>query len=215
MLHRQASPSLDGAPKASASHRSRETEGDGAKTYSVRRFPVWHQTTAISNRCALAVSESALDFPNNVLRPGPAESEGAYQVYELVLGDRVGKMNTGQTCGGQQLREAAFCLPGFERRAIQQKFVFGNSQKEGAIGSLGKAFLQFIPGNGELAFGSLVVQAIEPNVLHQYIQTVDERPRGGDSSALVCVGRDDNVTPVNSRYPPRVMRTMRRCTLRR
>ncbi len=61
---------------------------------------------------------------NYVLGSGSAESKGSYQVDELFLGDMVGKVNAGQTGGGQQLCETAFRLPGFERRAIQQQFVF-------------------------------------------------------------------------------------------
>jgi hypothetical protein len=113
------------------------------------------------------------------------------------------------------LSEAALGLSGFERRTVKQQLVFRDAQQERSLGAFRKAVLQLIPGDDELPFCPFVVQPIEANILYEYVQTVDECARGGDPTTFVCICRDDNVTPGNSRYPPRVMRTMRRCTLRR
>ena len=43
----------------------------------------------------------------------------------------------------------------------------------------------------ELAFGAFVVEAIEADILHQYVQTVDKRPGGRDPGAFACVCRWD------------------------
>ena len=100
-------------------------------------------------------------------------------------------MDAGQAGGGQQLCEAALRLPGLQRSSVQQEFVFRDTQQEGPFGSLGQAILQFFPGDCELAFGAFVVEAVEADVLHQYVQAVDKRPSGRDPTALVCVCRLD------------------------
>ena len=127
----------------------------------------------------------------------------------------VRKMNASQASGRQQLSKAAFGLSGLEWRAIKQKFIFGDTQQERPLAAPREALLELIPGDCELSFSSLVTEAVQADILHQYVQTVDERPGGSDPATFVCVRRDDKVAPGNSRDLPRVMRTMRRCTLRR
>ena len=100
-------------------------------------------------------------------------------------------METGQTCRGQQLREAALRLPRFQRNAIQQKLVIRNAQQKSRIACLRQRRLQFIPGSLELAFGSLVVQAIQPRVLHKNVQAVDKGPRGRGAALVRCAGGSD------------------------
>src|SRR5579862_5522075 len=117
----------------------------------------------------------------------------------------VRKVNAGQARGGQELGEAALGLSGLERRAVQQEFVFGDAQQKRGVGALGQALLQLVPGDGELSLGSFVVQTVEANILNQYVQAVHECPRRGYPATFVCVCRDDNVAPGNSRYPLRVM----------
>ena len=98
-------------------------------------------------------------------------------------------MDAGQACGGQQLSEAALRLPRLQRNSVQQQLVFRDAQQERPFGSLGQAILQFFPGACELAFGAFVVEPIEADILHQYVQTVDKRPRGRDPGAFACVCR--------------------------
>ena len=114
-------------------------------------------------------------------------------------------MNAGQARGRQELGKAALGLSGLERRAVEEQFVFGDAQQERVFGALGQAFLQFVPSDGELSLGSLVIQTVEANILNQYVQAVHECPRRGDPATFVCVRGDDNVAPGNSRYPLRVM----------
>ncbi len=81
-----------------------------------------------ADRGALAVSKSVLDLFDHVLGSGSAQGESPHQLGEFFLRDLVGKMDAGQTGGGQQLREAAFRLPGLQRSAVQQKLVFGDAR---------------------------------------------------------------------------------------
>ena len=97
--------------------------------------------------------------------------------------------------GRQQLRETALRLPRLQRNSVQQQLVFRDAQQEGPFGPLGQAILQFFPGDRELAFGAFVVETIQADVLHQYVQTVDKRPGGRDPAALVCVCRLDKRLP--------------------
>ena len=87
--------------------------------------------------------------------------------------------------------EAALGLSGLERRAVHEQLVFRDTQKKRTIGSLGKAFLQFVPSGRELALGSLVIEPVQPNILDQNVQAVHEASRGRDSATFICVCRDD------------------------
>ena len=142
-----------------------------------------------ADRSCLAVPEGALDLFDHVLGPGSAHGECPHQLDKFVLGDLVRKMDAGQTRRGQQLREAALRLPRLQRNSVQQQLVFRDAQQERPVRSLGQTVLQFFPGDCELAFGAFVVEPIEADVLHQYVQTVDKRPGGRDPAAFACVCR--------------------------
>ena len=118
-----------------------------------------------------------------------AHGESPHQLDKFVLGDLVRKMDAGQTRRGQQLRKAAFRLPRLQGNSVQQQLVFRDAQQERPVRSLGQAVLQFFPRGCELAFGAFVIEPIEADVLHQYVQTVDKRPGGRDPAVFACVCR--------------------------
>ena len=140
-----------------------------------------------ADRSGLAVPEGALDLFDHILGPRSAHGEGPHQLDKFVLGDLVRKMDTGQARRGQQLSEAALRLPRLQGNSVQQQLVFRDAQQERPVRSLGQAVLQFFPRAYELAFGAFVVEPIEADILHQYVQTVDKRPGGRDPAVFTCV----------------------------
>ena len=154
-----------------------------------------------ANRRALAVSEGTLDLFDHILGPGSAHGEGSHQLDKLFLGDLIGEVDAGQAGSGQQLREAAFGLAGLQRSAIEQKFILRDTEQEGAVRSLGQALLQLVPCSCKLSLGALVLEAVQANVLHQYVQTVYERSGRGYPAAVVCVCRYDGAAPGKSGLP--------------
>ena len=60
----------------------------------------------------LGLSEGVLDLFDYVLGSRSAQGEGTNQLEKLIFCNLVGKVDAGQTGGGQQLREAALGLPG-------------------------------------------------------------------------------------------------------
>ncbi|MCU1297818.1 MAG: hypothetical protein JWO91_2096 [Acidobacteriaceae bacterium] len=69
--------------------------------------------------------------------------------------------------------------------------MIGDSDEEPAVFFLRKALLQFVPRNGELPLGTLVLKAIEPNVLDENIQAMNKAARGRVPT-LSCCGRSRN-----------------------
>ncbi len=142
-----------------------------------------------ADRSRLAVAEGALDLFDHILGARSPQGEGSHQLDKFVFGDLVRKMDTGQTRRGQQLSEAALRLPRLQGNSVQQQLVFRDSQQERSVGSFGQAVLQFFPRGCELPFGAFVVEPIEADVLHQYVQTVNKRPGGRDPAVFACVCR--------------------------
>jgi hypothetical protein len=101
-------------------------------------------------------------------------------VCEVGERDLIGKVNAGQAGSGQELGEAAFRLAGFERNAVDKKFVVGNTQQEPVVAA--QRNLQLRPCCFELTVGPLVADTVQPGVLYQDIETVDESTR--DNSLL-------------------------------
>ena len=98
-------------------------------------------------------------------------------------------MDAGQARRGQELSEAALRLPRLQGNFVQQQLVFRDAQQERPVRSLGQTVLQFLPRAYELALGAFVVEPIEADILHQYVQTVDKRPGGRDPGVFACVCR--------------------------
>ena len=57
--------------------------------------------------------------------------------------------------------------------------------------SLGKCCQKLVPGGLELKLGALVVETVQPDVLQENIQAVDERMRRGDFRGLFELVGDD------------------------
>src|SRR5262249_50250280 len=72
--------------------------------------------------CAFAFAEGLANLLGNVLSLRPADGESAHEAREIVNGDLIGKVDAGEARSGQQLRESALSLAGFERDAIEKKF---------------------------------------------------------------------------------------------
>jgi hypothetical protein len=107
-------------------------------------------------------------------------------------------MDAGQACRGQQLRECALRLPGFERDTIQKKLVIGDAEQEAAVAA--KRLLQFRPRGSELTFGALVVDPVEPRVLDENIEAVDEGTRGGAPAGIGLLCARDSFLQTGSEW---------------
>lgn len=90
------------------------------------------------------------------------------------------------------MRESALSLPGFERYAVQQQFVVGHAEQETGVAALGKSLLQLVPSRLELTFRALVARTVEPCVLDQNIEAVQERPGGRVPAGISLSRRDDS-----------------------
>ena len=86
----------------------------------------------------------------------------------------------------QKLPETALCLPGLEWNSIQQQLVVGNSQQKAAVAGRGQTLLQFIPGDFELGFRSLMFVAVHPGILDQDVQAMDKRSRRCRPIGMEC-----------------------------
>ena len=98
-------------------------------------------------------------------------------------------MNAGKPGRGQQISETALRLAGLERNSIEQQLVLRNSEQKRSIPLFGKALLQFVPGDLELALGPLVLKTVQSDVLHQDVQTVNEGAGGRGPVSLTCICR--------------------------
>jgi hypothetical protein len=84
-------------------------------------------------------------------------------------------------------------LAGFQRNAIEQELIVGNAKNETGIPALGERVLQFLPGGLKLAIGALMVGSIEPRVLDEDVETVEERPRRRAPSGIGLNGGRNNI----------------------
>jgi hypothetical protein len=66
-----------------------------------------------------------------------------------------------------------------------------DSDEESSVSFLRKTLLQFVPRNGELPLRTLVLKAVEPNVLDENIEAVNKAARGRVPT-LSCCGRSRN-----------------------
>src|SRR5262249_11174701 len=98
-------------------------------------------------------------------------------------------MNAGETRRSQEVGEAALRLARFERNPVEQQLVLRNPEQEGSIPFLGKALLQLVPRNFELALCPLVLKPVQSDVLHQDVQTVNEGAGGRGPATLTCICR--------------------------
>ncbi len=150
-----------------------------------------------ADRGILVVAEGFLNLLGKVLRFGAAHGKGADQAGKVVERDLVGKQDAGEPGGGQQLSEAALGLSGFERDAIEKKFVVGDAEQKTSVAGFGQRLLQFAPGRLELAHGALMVHSIKPGVLDQNIEAVEERTSGGAATGIgLGGGKDDTLLSV-------------------
>ena len=67
----------------------------------------------------------------------------------------------------------------------------GNTQQEAAVRAFGKPLLQFVPGDFKLSLGALVLEAVEPDVLHQNVQAVHKGACRGYPALSFGVGGED------------------------
>jgi hypothetical protein len=77
------------------------------------------------DRRAATVAKGVFDLLGDVLSFRPANRKGAYQPCEVLNRDLRREVNAGKAGSGQQLGEAALCLPGFERNPIEEELVAG------------------------------------------------------------------------------------------
>ena len=140
----------------------------------------------------LVIAEGFLNLLRKVLGFGATHGKGPDQAGKVVERDLVGEQDAGEPSGGQQLCEGALRLSGFERDAIEKKFVVRDAEQKASVAALGHCLLQFGPGGLELAFGALVVHSIQPGVLDQNIEAVQEGPSGRAAAGVDLNGVNDN-----------------------
>ena len=142
----------------------------------------------------LVIAEGFLDLLGEVLRFGAAHGKSADQAGKVVERDLVGKQDAGEPGGVQQLCEAALGLPGFERDAIEKKFVVGDAEQKTSVAAFRQRLLEFAPGGLKLALGALVVHSIQPGVLDQNVEAVEERPSGRAAAGVGFDGVNDTAS---------------------
>jgi len=126
----------------------------------------------------LVVAERLLNLLGEVLRFRPAHGKSLGQASKVFDGDLIREQDAREPGGVQQLREAALGLSGFERDAVEKKFVVGDAEQKTGVAALGQCLLEFAPGALKLAFGPFVRHSIQPRVLDQNIEAVEERASG-------------------------------------
>lgn len=127
-----------------------------------------------ANGGILVIAKALLDVLREVLSFGSAEGKGTNQAGEVVERDFIRKEDAGKPRGVQQVRKAALGLPGLERDAVKQEFVIGDTEEKTSVTTFGQRLLEFVPRRLKLAFGALVVGAIQTGVLDQNIQAVEK-----------------------------------------
>ena len=94
----------------------------------------------------LVVAQAFLDLFGEVLRLGAAHGKGAHQAGKVLERDLGREQDAGEPGGGQQLRETALGLSGFERDAIEKKFVVRDAEQKTRVAAFGQRLLKFVPG---------------------------------------------------------------------
>ena len=133
---------------------------------------------------AFVVAQALLDLLREVLRLGAAHGKGADQAGKVLERYFIGEQDTGKPGGGQQLCETALSLPGFERNAIEKKFIVRDAEQETSVAAFRQRLLKFFPGRVELALGALVGYSVQPRVLDQNIEAVQKRPSGRATAGI-------------------------------
>jgi hypothetical protein len=123
----------------------------------------------------------------------PAHGKGAHQAGKIIERHFVREQDAGEARGIQQLCETALGLTGFERYAIEQKFIVGDAQHKTSVSGLGQGVLQLLPGDFKLTVSAFVVGSIQPRVLNEDVETVKERPRRRATSGIGLNGVRDNI----------------------
>jgi hypothetical protein len=138
------------------------------------------------------IAKAFLNLLGEVLRLGATHGKSTDQTRKVVDRNFVGKKNAGESRRRQQLGETALGLSGFERNAIEQKFIVGDAEKKTSVTAFGHCQLQFFPCGLKLPFGAFVVHSIEPGVLDQNIEAMEERARGSAAAGIGWSGVSDN-----------------------
>jgi hypothetical protein len=152
-----------------------------------------------ANGRILVIADAFLKLLGEVLRFGAAHGKGPNQARKVFERDLVREQDAGEPGGGQQLCEAALGLAGFERDAVEKKLVVGDAEQKTSITALGQRLLELVPGGLELAFRALVVRSIQPRVLDQNIEAVEERPGGRAAVSIDLSDVGDNQAPLGKR----------------
>jgi hypothetical protein len=127
-----------------------------------------------ADRGILFVAEGLLNLLGEVLRFRTAHGKGLGQARKVLERDFVGEQDAGEPGSVQQLCEAALGLSGFERDAVEKKFVVGDAEQKTSVPALGQRLLEFVPCALELALGSFVSHSIQPGVLNQNVKAVEK-----------------------------------------
>ncbi len=144
-----------------------------------------------ADRGVLVIAQCLPDLFGEVLRLGATHGKGPHQAREIVNRDFIRKQDAGEAGGAQQLREAALGLSGFERNAVEQKFIARHAEQETSVTACRHGLLEFVPRGLELGLGALVGHAIQPGVLDQNIKAVEERPSGLIAAGFGLSGGSD------------------------
>ena len=145
-----------------------------------------------ANGGTLVIAEGFLNLFGEVLGLGAAHGKGADQAGKVVERNLVGEQDAGEPGCGQQLCEAALGLSGFERDAVEKKLVVGNAEQKTGVAAFGQRLLEFVPGGLELVHGALMFHSIQPAVLDQNIEAVEERASGRAATGIGLGNVGDN-----------------------
>jgi hypothetical protein len=111
------------------------------------------------------------------------------------------------------LCKTALRLSCFQGNAIEKKFVVGYAEQKTCIPGFGQRLLEFVPRALELTFGAFVSRSIQPGVLNQNIEAVDERA-GGRTAAGIGLDRvSDNSLLSDSVIWSRLSGKVTECTI--
>ena len=167
-----------------------------------------------ADRGILVITEGFLDLLGEVLRFGAAHGKGADQAGKVVERNLVRKQDAGEPRGGQQLCEAALGLSGFERDAIEKKFVVRDAKQKTSVAALGQRLLEFAPSSLELPLGAFVVRSVQPGVLDQNVEAVEKRPSRGAAAGIGLRGvSDSSLLPVYGALATRLSGKVTECTI--
>lgn len=111
---------------------------------------------------------------------------------KVVERDLAGEHDARKPSRCQQLRKGTLSLAGLERYAVKQQFVVGHTEQKAGVAALGQSLLQLAPSGLELTFRALVARTVQPCVLDQNIEAVQERPGGRVPAGISLSRRDDS-----------------------